>query len=163
MTSVPYDPRSAIDERTDLVLAFDEVAGLMGGGLHTRRGSVGVIVVDPQLEGAERRAVLTHELVHHERGDPPDAFDAFDAPAGLGLLRDREERAVDAEVARRLVPAELLRRLVGADDDPGTGGEGGIGPAEVAEHFDVPIAVAHRALEQLARDHPPPRPAPRAP
>jgi hypothetical protein len=28
---------------------------------------------------------------------------------------------------------------------------------EVAEHFDVPIAVARRALEQLARDHPPPR------
>ena len=101
MTAAPYDPRSAIDARPDLVLVFDEVAGLMGGGLHARRGSVGVIVVDPQLEGADRRAVLTHELVHHERGDAPAGADA---PAGLELLADREERAVDAEVARRLVP-----------------------------------------------------------
>ncbi|MGZ4710759.1 MAG: ImmA/IrrE family metallo-endopeptidase [Acidimicrobiales bacterium] len=153
MSAAPYDPRSAIDARTDLVLAFDEVAGLMGGGLHTRRGSVGVIVVDPQLEGAERRAVLTHELVHHERGDP---VAGVDAPAGLEVLRDREERAVDAEVARRLVPTDLLRALAESADAQWASDGGGISPIEVAEHFDVPIAVAHRALEQLARDYSPP-------
>src|SRR6476646_1362241 len=120
MTAAHYDPRSAIDARPDLVLVFDEVAGLMGGVLHTRRGSVGVIVVDPQLEGADRRAVLTHELVHHERGD---------APAGTELLADREERAVDAEVARRLVPPHLLQALVEPVDRHGSEDASGIGAA----------------------------------
>jgi len=155
MTAAHYDPRSAIDARPDLVLVFDEVAGLMGGGLHTRRGSVGVIVVDPQLEGADRRAVLTHELVHHERGDAPAGADP---PAGLELLADREERAVDAEVARRLVPPHLLQALVEPVDRHGSEDASGIGAAEVAEHFDVPLAVAHRALEQLVRDYSPPPP-----
>ncbi len=154
MPAVPYDPRSVIEARPDVLLVFDEVAGLMGGGLHARRGSVGVIVVDPHLGEADRRAVLTHELVHHERGDP---MTDLDAPAGLELLRDREERAVDDEVARRLVPTELLRSLIGRAHDLAPGATGaGIGPSEVAEHFEVPPAVARRALERLARDYSPP-------
>ena len=155
MAAAPYDPRSVIESRPDLLLVFDEVAGLMGGGLHARRGGLGVIVVDPQLGEADRRAVLTHELIHHERGDP---LAGVEAPAGLELLRDREERAVDDEVARRLVPVELLRDLVAQADELGPDAAGaGIGPREVAEHFGVPAAVARRALERLARDysHPP--------
>lgn len=153
MPADPYDPRSVIEARPDVVLVFDEVARLMGGGLHARRGSVGVIVIDPQLGEADRRAVLTHELVHHERGDP---VVGLDAPDRLGLLRDREERAVDEEVARRLVPTDLLRALVGPSQGVGQDDlDAGIGPAEVAEHFDVPPAVARRALEQLARDYSP--------
>jgi hypothetical protein len=151
MAVAPYDPRSDIESRPDLLLVFDEVAGLMGGGLHARRGGLGVIVVDPQLGEADRRAVLTHELIHHERGAP---VAGVEAPAGLEVLRDREERAVDDEVARRLVPADLLRDLVGRVDDQGPDATGaGIGPSEVAEHFDVPPAVALRALERLARDY----------
>ena len=154
MAAAPYDPRSVIESCPDLVLVFDEVAGLMGGGLHARRGAVGVIVVDPQLGEADRRAVLTHELIHHERGEP---VAGPEAPAGLELLRDREERAVDDEVARRLVPVDLLRVLVGRADDEGPDATGaGIGPSEVAEHFEVPPAVARRALERLARDYSPP-------
>jgi hypothetical protein len=144
MTAAPYDPRSAIDGRDDLVLVFDAVAGLMGGGLHTRRGTVGVIVVDPGLEGPERRAVLTHELVHHERAA---AVPGLDAPVGLELLRDREERAVDDEVARRLVPPEQLALLARRSAEV----DHGIGPVEVAEHFEVPLPVARRALELAAR------------
>jgi len=154
MAVVPYDPRTVIESRPDLLLVFDEVAGLMGGGLHARRGSVGVIVVDPQLGEADRRAVLTHELIHHERGDP---VAGVEAPVGLEVLRDREERAVDDEVARRLVPVELLRDLVCRVDDQDPDADGpGIGPSEVAEHFEVPTAVALRALERLARDYTPP-------
>ena len=154
MTVTPYDPRSAIEARADLVLAFDAVAGLMGGGLHARRGAVGVIVVDPRLDGPARRAVLTHELVHHERGD---LVDHPDAPAGLVLLAAREERAVDDEVARRLVPADELVALARADDEAC-----GVGPEEVAEHFDVPVSVARRAFDLLGiasvRDYSPPSP-----
>jgi hypothetical protein len=44
----------------------------------------------------ERRSVLTHELVHLERG-----------PC-LSFHESREERAVDAETARRLITCEAL-------------------------------------------------------
>ena len=141
MTEDRFDPWRAAERHDDLILAQHPVAALMGGGFHAWRGGIGVIVVDPGLAGPDRRAVLTHELVHHERGD---GVDRLDAPPTWQALVDREERAVDREVARRLVPPIELAALVAersALDD-------GIGAVEVAEHFDVPPWVASLALEQ---------------
>lgn len=45
---------------------------------------------------SERRSVLTHELIHLERGPVSAAY------------ADSEERAVDAEAARRLIPLDAL-------------------------------------------------------
>ena len=45
------------------------------------------------------------------------------------------------------MPAEQLARLADRSDEV----DGGIGPAEVAEHFEVPVPVARRALELAVR------------
>lgn len=101
------------------------------------------IVVDPALTGPERREVVTHELVHAERGG---GADASGAPSTWAAVVARDETAVDEEVARRMLPDRLLapwlaRRLTAV---------GMIEPFEVAEEFDVPVAVARRALARLA-------------
>jgi hypothetical protein len=140
MTEDRFDPWRAAEHHDDLIVVLHPVAALMGGGLHTRRGGVGVIVVDPALGGPDRRAVLTHELVHHERGD----VDRAGVPPTWQAMVDREERAVDREVARRLVPPDELAALVAER----AGLDAGIGPAEVVDHFDVPPWVAVLALEQ---------------
>jgi hypothetical protein len=140
-----FDPWQAVDQHADLQVVFHPVAGLMGGGFHARAGRQAVIVLDPELDGPERRAVLTHELVHHERGGGPSRRGA---PATLDLLVERDEHAVDAEVARRLVPVDLLRPLV----DELVGATGSASDAEVAAHFAVPVDVARCALRQLAAD-----------
>jgi hypothetical protein len=138
-----FDPWLAVDEHPDLSVLFDPVAGLMGGGFHVRADERAVIVLDPGLDATMRRAVLTHELVHHERGGGPGRPDA---PATLDLLVERDERAVDAEVARRLVPVDELDRVVAEL----VAGCGGASVTDVATHFAVPTSVAHTALAQLA-------------
>ena len=143
MAARAFDPWEAADEHTDLLVVFHPVASLMGGGFHARAGCTAVIVLDPDLDGVQRRAVLTHELVHHERGGGPGRADA---PATLGLLVERDERAVEAEVARRLVPVDQLVALV----DELVDAVGSVSDAEVAAHFGVPVDVARVALHQLA-------------
>lgn len=57
-----------------------------------------VVTVDCRLSAAQRRCTLAHELVHVERGPvPADPW-----------LAAREEAAVEAEAARRLIPLEAL-------------------------------------------------------
>ena len=150
MTTAPFDPWRAAEHHDDLILAAHPLARLMGGGFYAQLGSTSIIVVDPDLDGAERRVVLTHELVHHERGG---SVARTGAPERLQALVDREERAVDREVARRLVPDAELRTLVcehlGAGD--------GLDVREVADHFEVPVAIASLALAALAGDRPIPR------
>jgi hypothetical protein len=141
MAEERFDPWGAAERRDDLILALHPVAALMGGGFHVWRHGLGVIVVDPGLGGPERRAVLTHELVHHERGG---AVEQPDAPATWLALVEREERAVDREVARRLVPPDELRALV----TERTGADLGTDAADVAAHFEVPRWVAALALER---------------
>lgn len=58
----------------------------------------GSITLNPGQTQAERRSTLTHELVHLERGQVPAC------PIAAG----REEQAVNAEAARRLIPLEAL-------------------------------------------------------
>lgn len=138
-----FDPWQAADEHADLHVAFHPVAGLMGGGFHARNGAQAVIVLDPELDGPHRRAVLTHELVHHERGGGPARVGT---PVTLALLVARDERAVDDEVARRLVPVDELASVV----EELVGANGGATDRDVAGHFGVPLDVARRAMHQLA-------------
>ena len=60
----------------------------------------------------------------------------------------RDERQVDAEVARRLVPPDELAAWLTATEGP-------VGPLEVADEWDVPIAVAVVALELHSAGRPP--------
>lgn len=103
------------------------------------RADRAVIVLDTRLGRLERRAVLTHELVHDERGI---AYTANTPP----LLVAKEERAVDLETARRLVPNHELGRFVATRGDVGP-----VTVADVATEFDVPPDVARRAIDILRR------------
>jgi hypothetical protein len=145
MNAEPFDPWRAAESHDDLILAVHPVAGVMGGGFHARHRGHAVIVVDPALDGAARRAVLTHELVHHERGG---SIERRDVPAGLRALVDREERAVDREVARRLVPRDALAAFVGERTSAG----GSVDADEVAAQFEVPHDVAELALIGFAAE-----------
>ncbi len=146
VTDPDFDPWTAIDAHPDLQVVFDPIAGLMGGGFHVGRGGRAFIVVDPNLEGPRRREVLTHELVHHERGG---GAPRRGAPPLLETLVERDEHSVDAEVARRLVPPGALARLVEQRLADG----GGVDALDVADHFAVSADVAFVAL-CLLRQHP---------
>jgi hypothetical protein len=142
VTPRPFDPWRALEEHEDVRLAFDPVARLLGGGFHVRRGGAALIVLDPGLDREMATVVLTHELVHHERGG---GVDRPGRPAGLATVAAREERAVDREVARRLVPSDELERVV----DELVAGAGSADATAVGAHFGVPPAVAQLALEHL--------------
>lgn len=120
------------------------MAALAGGAAYYRSGGLAAIIIDPRLSRSERNAALAHELVHDERGG---GADHPGMPASWAAVVARDEAAVDQEVARRLVPpAELARfcEVMALLDI-------GVTAHEVAEHFDVPPAVAGAALRQLAR------------
>ena len=146
MINEPFDPWRAVAESDNVVLSFHPIARLMGGGFYARRGEIGLIVIDPDLRGADRRAVMTHELIHHERAD---GLSPIDPSAALASFVAADERCVDREVARRLVPRPSLEAFVRSSTRAGLG----VGAAEVAEHFEVPASVATCALDEL-RSHP---------
>lgn len=104
----------------------DALAGVLPDGTE-------VVVLDPRLRPRTRRAALGHELVHLERGILP-----FGTPRSIVA---REEYQVNEETARRLVPIDELAAFVARG--------GAITEQEVADEFDVPVAVASRALAQL--------------
>ena len=141
-----FDPWQAIDGHPELHVVFDPIARLMGGGFHVGREGRAFIVVDPDLDEPRRREVLTHELVHHERGG---GAPQRDAPPLLETLVERDEHCVDVEVARRLVPPPALARLV---DQRVADGQG-VDARDVADHFAVSTEVATQALRQLGQ-HP---------
>lgn len=86
-----------------------------------------------RLSQAERRSVLTHELVHLDAGDETCQPEAV-------------ERAVDQEAARRLVALDaLVDALLWSQDE-----------TEMAEELwvDVPTLVARiEGLTEAERDH----------
>jgi len=137
--TVPSEGTVPTDET--VVVIEDPVAQLAGGALVVRRGRRAWIVVDPDLEPAERQAAVTHELVHLERGLPP----ARDLPTTWQAVVAREERAVEAIAARRLVPPDGLATAVRAWLAAGVPVTGVL----VAEAFDTTVAIAITALEAL--------------
>ena len=71
------------------------------------------VVVDCRLSEAQRRCTVCHELVHVERGPvPADPW-----------LAAREERAVEAEAARRLIGLEDLAGALAWSGRPAEGAE----------------------------------------
>lgn len=151
-----WNPWRALRGRPHLVFARRPLpAGFDGALVATAAGPV--VLLDVGLTYEERQETLTHELVHDERGL---------LPAGApGWLVAKEEAAVDAEVARRLVDVGQLRRLAATLLDAAEALEAW----QLAEELGVTEAVVRRRVEQLRAQHqlgladeggwPPPEPA----
>lgn len=134
-----WNPWRALREREAIRFArLDLPDGV--DGVHAIKGEQRAIVVDRSLQLVERNAVLAHELIHDERGHC--------GPHASALEVRKEERRVDGEVARRLVPFDELRDFVVARESLGEA----VTAADIAEHFEVPKAVAQRAA--LMASHP---------
>lgn len=105
------------------------------------RGRAGIFI-DPSRTRVERRCILAHELVHHERSG---GNWAPYMPASWVPVVAREEQLVNRIAAARLVPAKELRQYCERrrqSDLPTTA-------LDVAEHFDVTEDVAATALSRL--------------
>ena len=87
------------------------------------------ILLCRRLNQAARRSTLTHELVHMERGPVP-----ADARG-----RAREERAVSAEAARRLITIDALADGLRWTRDPD----------QLAEHLWVDVPTVRTRLGGL--------------
>lgn len=123
-------------------------AGRTRGQLHED----GTLELDARLRQQERAAVLAHELVHDERG----LFYDDDTP--LAMI-EKEESAVNATVAMRLVPWAELAELIHRAESDDWGLEEAVTAKTVAVEFDTTVEVADRALKMarqrvLCPDHP---------
>lgn len=85
------------------------------------------IIMRPDLLQAERRSVLAHELEHIERGPFP------------GWAREREEEAVNAAAARRLIGIRALGEALAWSLDP----------HEVADELWVDVPTLQARLRHL--------------
>lgn len=91
-----------------------------------------LILMGSRLLQAERRSALAHELEHLRRGPFPRR------------MRPREERAVNAAAARKLIRLhDLGEALAWADH-----------PAEVADELWVDVPTVHARLAGLTDDEP---------
>lgn len=136
----PWNPWRALRAREHLLFDRHPVAAETGGGaIVAFDDGVSVVIVDPALGRRERNAVLAHELIHDELGVDAEV----DMPGTWDVVTDRQEKAIDDEVARRLVPLEQLIpwavRLVAAGEV--------VESWMVADRFDVPERVARLAIK----------------
>jgi hypothetical protein len=138
-----WNPWKALRERRHLVFARALLPAATGGAVYARRQHRAAIVIDPRLDRRARNAALAHELVHDERGGGCEYEGML--PTWHPVV-SRDENRVQDEVARRLVPLQELQDLVGRRADLE-----GLVLWEIAEHFDVPEAVAARAVGLLGR------------
>lgn len=143
-----WDPWAALRRRPLIELRWGILEGCTGL-IEDLGGGWRRLWLDTRIGRVERRCTLAHELVHDERG----IFSNAVVPAGLIV---KEERAVDREVAARLVPLDQLVTLVRMRVEIGP-----VSPWTVAEEFDVTHAVAERAMARLR--HPSMGPPPNAP
>lgn len=133
-----WNPWRALRERDHIELVFADIpAGTDGAWFPF--GPTSTIVLDVGLDRIHRNATLAHEVIHDERG----ISYPLDAPAALVA---KEERAVDLEVARRLVPLDELERFCLARATVGA-----VSVHDVADEFEVPPDVAARAMRMLRR------------
>jgi hypothetical protein len=128
-----WDPWRAASSRPRLTVERRALGGRKGLWQRDRFGDL--ILLDEQLDPVEERAVLTHELIHAERG--------IGWGGASAVTMAKEEFIVRCETARRLVAdRDLWQWLVERADEP-------TGVADVAAHFEVPSAVAELALRRL--------------
>lgn len=137
-----WNPWRALRARAHIRFALDHLPDGVGGAVYGKRGDVAAIVIDRRLSQRDRAAALAHELVHDERGCPPGRDEV---PVGWWPVIVREEGFVERIVADRLVPADALRAFVDSMAEIGEP----VTAAEVSEEFDIPLALAQRALETL--------------
>lgn len=124
-------------------LGFERLPNECGGAAIYFGPRNTVILLDPRLTQAERKAALAHELLHLERGSISHCRNVRGA---LSVEVVREENRIQREVALRLVPLDELGPVV--DRLAGLGH--GVMPADVADEFEVPPVVAAQALSELA-------------
>lgn len=105
-------------------------------GMLVEDGPRRTVILDRGLGRRQRSAVLTHELVHDERGLLYDSS----TPAAMVA---KEESIVRAETVRRLVPIAELDALAAAGET--------LEACQVAEHFDIPEDVARDACWRWRR------------
>lgn len=131
-----WNPWRALREREAIRFALDQLPDGIDG-VHGQRGERRAIIVDRSLHRIARNAVLAHELIHDERGHSPSSH-----PIEVA----KEEERVEREVARRLVPFDELSVFVAGRLALGES----VSAADIAEHFEVPKAVAQRAARMAS-------------
>lgn len=141
-----WNPWRELRQRAHIEFALRRLPASTGGAI-LGRVSDGrtVVLLCSSLSPAERKAALSHELIHDEYGTTcrNDGM-----PASWDAVVARHEASIDGEVARRLIPRQALVAFIEAR----MGVEIGVTAAEVAEEFDVPASVAERALRHLAEN-----------
>ncbi len=146
MWSGGWNPWRALRDRPHLTLKWGYIDGAIGLWDPTGAGRADVWL-DARLGRVARRCVLAHELVHDERrggSDLPGMPDSWRSVVAS------DERAVDDEVARRLVPFDDLAefcRCKSSVDEPVTA-------EDVASFFDVTPSVARRAMKLWKQSKP---------
>lgn len=121
-----HHPWRAFRLLTDWILKWELLPGdLLGYTDHASR----TIVLDRRLTQAERRCTIAHELEHQARGPVP----------AEPVLAAREEAAVDAAVARKLIPIRKLGEALAWSQDPD----------EVAEELWVDVQTLEVRLRRL--------------
>lgn len=134
-----WNPWRALRQREHLRLVWARLPNGCDGRLEDD-GLERRVVIDFRLDRRTRNAALAHELVHDER-------DILYAPTTPPAFVQKEEAQVDTIVADRLVPPQQLLELIARLVDIGEP----VHATTIAEEFDVPLAVAARALSLLER------------
>lgn len=116
-----YDPWGEVPAEWSVDLVAMPVRGVCRWNRRT-------ILLDIRLSGVEERCTLMHEIVHAERGPFPRWATA------------REEAAVNAEAARRLIPLDALGEALAWS----------LHPTVAAEELDVDPPTLEALLRDLA-------------
>lgn len=137
-----WNPWRALKQQPQLLLDIVDLPPACGGGMYVPHPDGDVLLLDRQLSQAERRCILTHELIHQEWGSP---CGAIGQPRSWDTVMAREEIRVHEEAIRRLVPSDALRAYCEGISDFLA-----VEPHEIADHFHVTLEYAEHALFLLA-------------
>lgn len=140
-----WNPWRALRARTHIVFDLGHLPDWTGGGIWYRDEEGTVIVLDRRLGRRERAAMLTHELIHDERGGVVDhrLMPSMWAPEVV-----KEERKVERLAALRHLPLDELAEFVDwmvESDQP-------VDARSVVDWFDVSYEVAETALALLLEE-----------
>jgi len=138
-----WNPWRALREREHIEFTLKPLPAVTGGAVCWPQEGWTAIIIDRGLDRRHRNAALAHELVHDEHGG---ACPTAGMPPEYEVVAHRHEHRVRREVARRLVPLEDLAALIEShalNDLPA------FTAIDVAEIFDVPVAVADEAIRLL--------------
>lgn len=139
-----WNPWAALRDQPELELALVDLPAIAGGAFYAPQPEGwAAILIDRRRSRRDRRALLAHELVHHERGG---GCPTSDMPSHWTVVARREEARVNIEVARRLVPLDELRAFLDRMSDSELAGATA---RDIADQFDVTEEIALLAVQQL--------------